>query len=199
MQARPIDTLRHALGALALTMAATVGAAPLRLSLDPLAVAGPTGEPAGPASATAADAADAAASAEDLSFTVAPDLQFPDAAAQAGTADDDWLQSARVQQDEAAAADRSLGEFAPAATPALTISTDPIDEVTLAAARQDPAPAPGAAVAASAREGLAWAWLAAPLVAVGGGLALWASRGARPAGAHRTTARATRRQAMQVV
>lgn len=200
MQARRIDTLRHALGALALTMAATAGAAPLRLSLDSLAVAGPTGESVEPADPALAEPADAGIAAEDLSFVAAPDLQFPDPAAHTGALDDEWLQTARVQQDEAAA-DRSLGEFAPAATPVLTISTDPIDEVTLVAARADPVRASGAEAAAhpSLSEGLAWAWMAAPLLALGGGLAVWASRGTRPAGVHRSAPRGTRRQAMQVV
>ena len=199
MCARWIDTLRQALGALALTVAASAGAAPLRLSLDSLAVAGPTGEVVEPAGASAQE--DGRRRCRGRPFLHGrADLQFPEVAAQAGAADDEWLQTARVQQDEAAA-DRSLGEFAPAATPALTISTDPIDEVTLAAVRPDAAAAPGADASAE-KSTPAWqaaAWMAAPLLALGAGVALWASRGKVPAGAHRPASRATRRQAMQVV
>ena len=200
MGARRIDMLRQALGALALSVAASAGAAPLRLSLDSLAAAGPTGESVESEPSVSVEPADAPIAAEDLSFVVAPDLQFPDVAAQAGVADDDWLQTERAQQDEAAAADRSLGEFAPAATPVLTISTDPIDEVTLAAARSDEPASPGAdaAVEATTPTWQVGAWMAAPLLALGAGVALWASRGARPA-VRRTGSRATRRQAMQVV
>ena len=133
----PVAWMADAALAVALALTGPAAAAPLRLSLDTVAAPGPTAEAAGPATAAAAASAEAEGG-EDLSFVAAPDLTFPDLAPAPGTAapDDDWLHTARVQQDEAASgADRRLGDFAPTVPAALTISTDPIDEVSLPAGR----------------------------------------------------------------
>ncbi|MEN9631195.1 MAG: hypothetical protein RJA10_4423, partial [Pseudomonadota bacterium] len=153
---------------LCLALSGPAAAAPLRLSLETVAAPGPTAEAVAPKPAPAAPGEEAA---DELSFVAAPDLPFPDLSPAAGVAgsDDDWLQAARLQHDDAAGGtDRRLGGFAPAVVAALTISTDPIDEVTLQAARPEadatPAPQPVLLEAAGGMPALAWA--AVPLVAL---------------------------------
>lgn len=178
-----------ACAALALALSGPAGAAPLRLSLDTVATPGPTAEAVERATAPSAASTEAGAG-EDLSFAAAPDLPFPDLAPTPGAVapDDDWLQTARVQQDEAASGvDRRLGDFAPAVQAALTISTDPIDEVSLPAARSAAAAAIEPTLATRA-EPLALpplAWAAVPVLGLLllAGAAAWraARRGRRGA------------------
>lgn len=153
---------------LCLALSAPAGAAPLRLSLETVAAPGPTAEAVAPAPPTAAPGVD---SGDELSFVAAPDLPFPEGAPAVGVAgsDDDWLHSARLQQDEAAGStDRGLGGFAPAVVAALTISTDPIDGITLPAARPeaDATPAPQPVLREAAGGMPALAWVAVPVVAL---------------------------------
>lgn len=168
---RPVAARAAALaaGCLALAMGGPAAAAPLRLSLDAVAAPGPTAGAVAPATAVDLPAAEPG---DDLTFFAAPDLPFPeaDAVISVGTPDDDWLQSARVQHDEAAVgADRHLGEFAPAVPAALRISADPIDEIVLPAARPEPAapgPAPGSVTGPGLFGGPGWAWAAVPVLAL---------------------------------
>ena len=172
----------HAATALALTVALCLpaGAAPLRLSLETVATPGPSAEPVSSGPAVASSGAE---SGDELSFVAAPDLPFPDvAASSAAPSDDDWLQSARQQQDEAASGtDRGLGGFAPAVVAALTISTDPIDGITLPATRPEAeataAPQPVLREAAAGMPALAWA--AVPMAALLMMMAAAAWRGGR--------------------
>jgi hypothetical protein len=186
----------QALLGLGLGLAALAGAqaAPLRLSLDAMAAAGPTGELADPLLANAA-ADDPVGDGDgggdgELSFVAAPDLPFPEAADVAATVDADWLVAARSQQDDTVAADRRLGEFAPAAPPPLLVSTDPLDGVTVAAASpasgEDPEPA--LQLPAKPPDRSALVWMVVPTITLALAVAWWTGRSGR----HRHKRSATR-------
>lgn len=169
MAHRPFDPIRTGwlVAALASGLCTAVTAAPLRLSLDTVVAAGPTGEVAEPAPP---DAPAGLPSAEDeLSFVGTQDLNFPDTAPSAPPMDEEWLVAARPLQDDAAGAvDRELGGFVPPTPTAVLVVVDPLDHVQLAAPAQSGDATRHAEVdlPAIARGREALAWVIAPIVAL---------------------------------
>ena len=179
MTTQPFASVRPLLLGLVLAASAAADAAPLRLTLDPLAAAGqpdPELEPATDHTGSVHAIAD-----DERAFIAAPEVNFPDISPVAtmygavGTLDEHWPSSAQPLLDEVATAgDRRLGEFAPPTPPTLAAVTDPIDEVNLPGAEGDDTArasdddADPASIALT-REALAW--VVTPIVGLAFGVA----------------------------